>query len=223
MRPPSRRAAGSGSASGPSCSSGTCVPTGWPAGPGRRRSPVPAVGPRAGDRDRVVTKNGPDAFEGTGRAVLPRRERVGTVAAAPLRAPVRTRQAAAARRSSPGRTPPRPSPQHRRGAPDGGRRPARVVPLADGVYIVSVPGPGTRLLAVTATPYGSRAAHVTVAEDPLAHGVELTPGEVDAVSRRCRSARRRRAPPSPRATSLPRAPSSWRGRGARSSSRAGTP
>ncbi len=64
----------------------------------------------------------------------------------------------------------------------GGRRLDRVVSLADGAYIVSVPAPGTYLLAATATRYGARAAHVTVTEDPLVHDVELTPGEVDAVN-----------------------------------------
>ncbi|MFH8453126.1 hypothetical protein ACH4CD_28270 [Streptomyces fungicidicus] len=57
-----------------------------------------------------------------------------------------------------------------------------MVSLADGAYIVAVPGPGAYLLAVTASPYGSRMAHVTVADGPLVHDVELTPGEVDAVS-----------------------------------------
>ncbi len=54
--------------------------------------------------------------------------------------------------------------------------------LADGAYIVAVPAPGTYLLAVTASPYGSRAAHVTVADGPYVHDVELTPGGVDVVS-----------------------------------------
>ncbi|WP_437097126.1 MMPL family transporter [Streptomyces sp. enrichment culture] len=64
----------------------------------------------------------------------------------------------------------------------GGRQVDRVVSLADGAYIVSVPSPGGYLLAVTATPYGSRAVRVDVAEGPLVHDVELTPGEVDAVN-----------------------------------------
>lgn len=64
----------------------------------------------------------------------------------------------------------------------GGRQVDRVVSLADGSYIVSVPSPGTYLLAVRAAPYGSRAGQVTVLGGPLVHDVELAPGEVDAVS-----------------------------------------
>jgi RND superfamily putative drug exporter len=64
----------------------------------------------------------------------------------------------------------------------GGRQLDRVVSLADGAYIVAVPAPGTYLLAVTASAFGSRAAQVTVADGPLVHDVELTPGEVDAVN-----------------------------------------
>ncbi len=64
----------------------------------------------------------------------------------------------------------------------GGRQLDRVVSLADGAYIVSVPAPGTYLLAVTAAAHGSRAAHVTVTDGPLVHDVELTPGGVDAVN-----------------------------------------
>jgi RND superfamily putative drug exporter len=64
----------------------------------------------------------------------------------------------------------------------GGRQLDRVVSLADGAYIVSVPAPGTYLLAATETSHGSRAAHVTVTDGPLVHDVELTPGEVDAVN-----------------------------------------
>src|SRR4051812_36640075 len=55
----------------------------------------------------------------------------------------------------------------------GGRQLDRVTSLADGSYIVSVPAPGTYLLATTAAPYGSRAAHVVVAEGPLVFDVEL--------------------------------------------------
>ncbi|MFG2786868.1 MMPL family transporter [Streptomyces sp. NPDC048419] len=64
----------------------------------------------------------------------------------------------------------------------GGRQLDRVTSLADGSYIVSVPAPGTYLLATTAAPYGSRAAHVVVAGGPLVFDVELAEGEVDAVN-----------------------------------------
>ncbi|GAA3221463.1 hypothetical protein GCM10020256_28270 [Streptomyces thermocoprophilus] len=64
----------------------------------------------------------------------------------------------------------------------GGRQLDLVRSLADGSYIVSVPAPGTYLLAATASSYGSRARHVTVGEGPLVFDVELTEGEVDAVS-----------------------------------------
>jgi RND superfamily putative drug exporter len=64
----------------------------------------------------------------------------------------------------------------------GGRQLDRVTTLADGSYIVSVPGPGAYLLATTAASYGSRAAHVVVADGPLVYDVELAEGEVDAVS-----------------------------------------
>lgn len=65
----------------------------------------------------------------------------------------------------------------------GGRQLDRVVALADGSYILAVPGPGTYLLAATATPYSSGAAHVTVSGDgPVVHDVELAAGEVDAVN-----------------------------------------
>ncbi|MCI3239584.1 MMPL family transporter [Streptomyces spinosisporus] len=63
----------------------------------------------------------------------------------------------------------------------GGRQLDRVTSLADGSYIVSVPAPGTYLLATTAAAYGSRAAHVVVAEGPLVFDVELA-GEVDAIN-----------------------------------------
>lgn len=64
----------------------------------------------------------------------------------------------------------------------GGRQLDRVESLADGSYIVSVPAPGTYLLAATAPTYGSRARHVVVGEGPLVHDVELAEGEVDAVN-----------------------------------------
>ncbi|MFF9283796.1 MMPL family transporter [Streptomyces griseosporeus] len=64
----------------------------------------------------------------------------------------------------------------------GGRRLDRVRSLADGSYIVSVPAPGTYLLAATASSYGARARHVTVGEGPLVYDVELVEGEVDAVN-----------------------------------------
>ncbi|MFF4035317.1 MMPL family transporter [Streptomyces sviceus] len=64
----------------------------------------------------------------------------------------------------------------------GGRQLDRVESLADGSYIVSVPAPGTYLLATTAPTYGSRARHVDVGEGPLVYDVELVEGEVDAVN-----------------------------------------
>lgn len=64
----------------------------------------------------------------------------------------------------------------------GGRRLDGVTSLADGSYIVSVPEPGTYLLATTATPYGSKARQVIVENGPLVHDVELAEGEVDAVN-----------------------------------------
>lgn len=69
----------------------------------------------------------------------------------------------------------------------GGRRLDRVTSLADGSYIVSVPGPGTYLLATSAVSYASRAGQVVVADGPLVHDVELAEGEpaedeVDAVN-----------------------------------------
>ncbi len=64
----------------------------------------------------------------------------------------------------------------------GGRRLDRVSSLADGSYIVSVPAPGTYLLAATAESYGSRAVQVVVAVGPLVYDVELADGEVDAVN-----------------------------------------
>ncbi|QOV47719.1 MMPL family transporter [Streptomyces chromofuscus] len=64
----------------------------------------------------------------------------------------------------------------------GGRQLDRVTSLADGSYIVAVPGPGTYLLAVTAATHPSRAGHVAVGAGPLVYDVELAEGEVDAVS-----------------------------------------
>jgi len=67
----------------------------------------------------------------------------------------------------------------------GGRQLDRVASLADGSYILSVPAPGTYLLAATAPSYGSRARHVVVGEGPLVYDVELAEvaeGEVDAVN-----------------------------------------
>ncbi|WP_432057689.1 MMPL family transporter [Streptomyces sp. bgisy022] len=65
----------------------------------------------------------------------------------------------------------------------GGRQLDRVTALADGSYILAVPGPGSYLLAATATPYAPEAARLTVAGDgPVVHDVELAAGEVDAVN-----------------------------------------
>ncbi|MET8942169.1 MMPL family transporter [Streptomyces sp. NPDC004542] len=64
----------------------------------------------------------------------------------------------------------------------GGRRLDRVTSLADGSYIVSVPGPGSYLLAVTAGAHGAKARHVVVGDGPLVYDVEVAEGEVDAVS-----------------------------------------
>ncbi|WP_406336524.1 MMPL family transporter [Streptomyces sp. NBC_00203] len=64
----------------------------------------------------------------------------------------------------------------------GGRQLDRVTSLADGSYIVSVPEPGTYLLAATADTYGARARHVVVTDEPLVYDVELAEGEVDAVN-----------------------------------------
>ncbi|WP_280887505.1 MMPL family transporter [Streptomyces sp. LBL] len=65
---------------------------------------------------------------------------------------------------------------------EGGRQLDRVTSLADGSYALSVPTPGTYLLATTAATYGSRARHVVVEEGPLVCDVELAEGEVDAVN-----------------------------------------
>ncbi|USQ89420.1 MMPL family transporter [Streptomyces phaeoluteigriseus] len=62
----------------------------------------------------------------------------------------------------------------------GGRRLDRVTSLADGSYIVSVPAPGTYLLATTARSYASRARQLVVGSEPLVVDVELEQGEVDA-------------------------------------------
>ena len=64
----------------------------------------------------------------------------------------------------------------------GGRQLDRVVTLADGSYIVSVPAPGTYLLSVSASSYGSRASQVVVSEGPLVYDVELAEGELDSVN-----------------------------------------
>ncbi|MEU5633866.1 MMPL family transporter [Streptomyces rishiriensis] len=68
----------------------------------------------------------------------------------------------------------------------GGRRLDRVTSLADGSYILSVPGPGTYLLATTASssnsPSASRARQLTVAAEPLVYDVELTEDELNAVN-----------------------------------------
>ncbi|MEU9264126.1 MMPL family transporter [Streptomyces sp. NPDC048251] len=56
----------------------------------------------------------------------------------------------------------------------GGRELDRVTSLADGSYILSVPAPGTYLLATTAAPpLLKRARQLTVAGEPLVHDVEL--------------------------------------------------
>ncbi|MCQ9136242.1 MMPL family transporter [Streptomyces hilarionis] len=64
----------------------------------------------------------------------------------------------------------------------GGRRLDRVTSLADGSYILSVPGPGTYLLATAASSAASHARPVTVAGEPLVFDVELTADELDAVN-----------------------------------------
>ncbi|MEV7883247.1 MMPL family transporter [Streptomyces sp. NPDC002817] len=64
----------------------------------------------------------------------------------------------------------------------GGRQLDRVVSLADGSYIVSVPAPGTYLLSASASSYGSRAGQVVVSEGPLVYDVELAEGELDSVN-----------------------------------------
>ncbi|MEU9185136.1 MMPL family transporter [Streptomyces sp. NPDC048484] len=64
----------------------------------------------------------------------------------------------------------------------GGRQLDRVTSLADGSYIVSVPSPGSYLLAVAAEEHPSRARHVMVGAEPLVYDVELAEDEVDAVN-----------------------------------------
>ncbi|MDX2675582.1 MMPL family transporter [Streptomyces sp. NY05-11A] len=61
----------------------------------------------------------------------------------------------------------------------GGSQLDRVTSLADGSYILSVPVPGTYLLAATAPSYASGARQVTIAAEPLAFDVELAEGEMD--------------------------------------------
>ncbi|WP_128379266.1 MMPL family transporter [Streptomyces cavernae] len=61
----------------------------------------------------------------------------------------------------------------------GGRQLDRVTSLADGSYILSVPAPGTYLMAATSPEHGSRAHHVEVGEGPLVYDVELAEGGVD--------------------------------------------
>ncbi|MFD3835061.1 MMPL family transporter [Streptomyces sp. NPDC058642] len=64
----------------------------------------------------------------------------------------------------------------------GGRQLDRVVSLADGSYIVSVPAPGAYLLSASASSYGSRASQVVVSDGPLVYDVELAEGELDSVN-----------------------------------------
>ncbi|UUU28181.1 MMPL family transporter [Streptomyces sp. DSM 40750] len=66
-----------------------------------------------------------------------------------------------------------------------GRELDRVMSLADGAYIVAVPGPGTYLLATTSPSYPSGTRQAVVGEGPLVFDVELAgvaEGEVDAVN-----------------------------------------
>lgn len=60
----------------------------------------------------------------------------------------------------------------------GGRQLDRVESLADGAYIVSVPSPGTYVLAVTNRQLAPVARHITVGQEPLVYDVEL-PEEAD--------------------------------------------
>ncbi|WP_328224741.1 MMPL family transporter [Streptomyces sp. NBC_00310] len=67
----------------------------------------------------------------------------------------------------------------------GGRQLDRVTSLADGSYIVAVPGPGAYLLGTTSPSSASRARQVVVGEGPLVYDVEtagVAEGEVDAVN-----------------------------------------
>ncbi|WP_327359160.1 MMPL family transporter [Streptomyces sp. NBC_01304] len=64
----------------------------------------------------------------------------------------------------------------------GGRQLDRVDSLADGSYMLYVPGEGAYLLAVTAAGFGARARHIMVGEEPLVYDVELAPDGVDAVN-----------------------------------------
>ncbi|ANS67454.1 integral membrane export protein [Streptomyces lincolnensis] len=71
----------------------------------------------------------------------------------------------------------------------GGRRLDRVLSLADGSYILSVPAPGRYLLSTEDASYGSRARDVVVGAGPLVYDVELaevsaadSEDEVDAVN-----------------------------------------
>ncbi|GGR98567.1 membrane protein [Streptomyces humidus] len=64
----------------------------------------------------------------------------------------------------------------------GGRRLDRVTSLADGSYILSVPGPGTYLLATAASSSASHARQLTVAAEPLVFDVELSEDELDSVN-----------------------------------------
>jgi RND superfamily putative drug exporter len=67
----------------------------------------------------------------------------------------------------------------------GGRQLDRVTSLADGSYIVAVPGPGPYLLATPSPTSASRARQVVVGEEPLVYDVELAgaaEGEVDAIN-----------------------------------------
>ncbi|MFF0199189.1 MMPL family transporter [Streptomyces sp. NPDC005017] len=65
----------------------------------------------------------------------------------------------------------------------GGRQLDRVTSLADGSYVVAVPGPGTYLLSASAGGHGARARQVAVGDGPLVYDVELVAeGEVDPVN-----------------------------------------
>ncbi|MEU9332178.1 MMPL family transporter [Streptomyces sp. NPDC048290] len=69
----------------------------------------------------------------------------------------------------------------------GGRRLDQVVSLADGSYIVAVPGPGPYLLAATAPSYAPHTRQVRAGEGPVVFDVELseaTDDETDPVGHR---------------------------------------